>query len=112
MLDLARTLAANGPIVSGVFCERGWGRSNLWPDEGADRWGSFIRKKLELNTKSHFAVFGTKGFPVLTNRPDYFADWVWMSRSLVRVFHRREVHRPRITWQAPRFARKAPAHLL
>src|ERR1700680_3759693 len=32
----------------------GWGRSNLGRDEEADRWSSSIRKKLELNTKSHF----------------------------------------------------------
>jgi hypothetical protein len=46
----------HGPTESVVFC--GWGRgwSNLWRDEGADRWDSFIRKKLELNTKSHFTV--------------------------------------------------------
>src|ERR1700704_2223311 len=53
-LASVRTLAANGPTVSVVFCEWGWGWSNLWGDEGADRWEWFTRKKLELNTKSHF----------------------------------------------------------
>jgi hypothetical protein len=31
----------------------GGGCSNLWAAFGADRWSWFIRKKLELNTKSH-----------------------------------------------------------
>jgi hypothetical protein len=31
------------------------GRSNLYADFPADRWAWFVRKKLELNTKSHFA---------------------------------------------------------
>ncbi len=36
----------------------GGGWSILWRNEDADRWASFIRKKLELNTKSHFAMKG------------------------------------------------------
>jgi hypothetical protein len=43
-LASARMLAANGPTVSVVFCGWGWGRSNLWRDEGADRWSCFTRK--------------------------------------------------------------------
>ncbi len=34
----------------------GGGWSNLWRLSAPDRWGCFIRKKLELNTKSHFAI--------------------------------------------------------
>jgi hypothetical protein len=30
----------------------GWGRSNLWRHEEADRWAWFIRKKIEFNPKS------------------------------------------------------------
>src|SRR5436309_212478 len=33
-----------------------WGWSNLWRLPAPDRWASFVRKKLELNTKSHFAI--------------------------------------------------------
>ena len=55
-LASVRTLAASGPTVSVVFCGWGWGCSNLWRDEGADRWASFIGKKLELNTKSHLGL--------------------------------------------------------
>jgi hypothetical protein len=32
---------------------------------GADRWASSMRKKLELNTKSHFILLGRKDFPAL-----------------------------------------------
>src|ERR1700730_15708027 len=51
-LASVRTLAANDSTVSVVFC--GWGRggSNLWRDEGADWWCSFICKKIGINPKS------------------------------------------------------------
>jgi hypothetical protein len=50
-----RTLAVNGPTVSVVFCEWGWGWSNLWGDEGADRWAWFTRKILIFSIgKTHF----------------------------------------------------------
>jgi len=50
-LAFVRTLAANGPTESVVFC--GWGRgwSNLWRDEGADRWAWFIRKKFGIKSE-------------------------------------------------------------
>jgi hypothetical protein len=50
-------LAANSPIVSVVFCGWGWGWSNLWRDEGADRWDWFwfTRKILIFSIgKTHF----------------------------------------------------------
>jgi hypothetical protein len=62
-LAFVRTLAVNGPTESVVFC--GWGRgwSNLWRDEGADRWSSFIRKKFGINPKSPLVSYVTpKGF--------------------------------------------------
>ena len=57
-LAFVRTLAVNGPTVSVVFCEWGWGWSNLWGDEGADRvW--FIRKIFSFfKRKSPLGRFG------------------------------------------------------
>jgi hypothetical protein len=39
-----------------VRSSHGWGWSNLWSLSAQDRWASFTRKKLELNTKSHFST--------------------------------------------------------
>ena len=38
----------------------GGGWLNLCRLKAPDRWASLIRKKLELNTKSHFAMIGRK----------------------------------------------------
>jgi hypothetical protein len=55
---------------------RGGGYSNLWGTFLSDRWSSSTRKKVELNTKSHFAMIGRK---------DSHSDQIGVDHVTVRI---------------------------